>query len=67
MINNILPVDYLSSRNDSLKLARKIEEYYHKQGHTSVKASVLREEVSPDNYVWVIRSNLKFKVPRLSP
>ena len=54
-------IDYLSSPAASKKLARDIEKYYNNK---KVRAWV--EKVPHGNdFIYVVRSNLKFKVPKI--
>jgi len=54
--------NYLSSDAESRKLVSAIEEYWHKRGHTAVRARV-EESVIADNggksrHICVVRSNI---------
>lgn len=65
--NNVVSMgitqDYLKNKNASAGLAKRIEDFWHKKGHTSVKAWVETiTQLNGEKY-FVIRSNIEFKVP----
>jgi hypothetical protein len=53
--------DYLGSKLASMKLARAIEAYWHKQGFTFVRAWV--ETVPGFENTFQVRSNIKMTAP----
>ncbi len=54
--------DYLGSKFASLILAKNIEKYYRLRGYAGVRAWVEVVDLSETDRIFVVRSNLRFKV-----
>jgi hypothetical protein len=58
--------DYLTDSGHAEVLRRRVENYYHNQGFHSVKVWIDSEKKTEEgSKFYYIRSNLKFKVPKL--
>lgn len=51
--------DVTGNRQDAINLAKYIEDYWYKQGYTSIKVWAERQH-DPHGH-WAIRSTLRFK------
>lgn len=64
--------DYIGSKGASMRLARNIEEYYHRQGYKNVKCRVEpfyttenpeKSAMAGVRPLFCVRSNITFTVP----
>ena len=56
--------DYTGKRSEAVKLAKKLEQFYHDKGYTDVKAWVEPEPRNGRN-LWGVRSNIVFNAGQL--
>ena len=52
--------DYTGNRQHATELAKRVQDYYHAQGHTNIRCWVEPEFSTFGRKLWGVRSNIVF-------